>query len=232
MATRVNIALATAIAALSTAAGAVPARGPVYTGYGTEPFWGISIGRGRMVFSGPDQPSTTVAQPRPTAIRGGQRYATSRMTIEVTREGRCNDGMSDHYHRDRVRVWFGRRVGRGLEGCGGPRVPPPELIGTRWRIVGIAGQAVSGDDYFLEFDQERLIGKAGCNQLSGSYQERRPTLTPGAIAATRMACPGPRMAHEQRVLRILSAPLSMNFISANILVLGNHSGQIRLRQED
>ena len=230
MATRLRIALAAALTALAVSASAMPGPGVDYRAAGTEPFWGLRIARGRMVYSSPDQPGVGVATPRPTAIRQGRRYATARLTVEITREGRCNDGMSDHYYAETVRLWFGRRTGRGLEGCGGARVPSPELSGLRWHIVSIAGQAVSGDTYFLDFDQGRLTGQAGCNRFSGTYSERRPTLSFGPIAATRMACPGPAMQYEQRVLRILSAPLSMNFLGAESLVLGNRAGQIRLRQ--
>ena len=224
--------LALGLAGLAAAAQAFPTPGETYGAAGTEPFWGLTIRNGRMTYTSPDQPSVGVRLPRPTAIRAGRRYATPRLTVEITREGRCNDGMSDHYYQETVRVWFGRRAGRALEGCGGERVPPPALIGTRWRIVAIAGQPVSGDAYFIEFDQDRLTGQAGCNRFSGSYVEARPMLRPGAIIATRMACPAARMTHEQRALRILSAPLSMNFLGAATLVLGNRAGQIRLRQEN
>lgn len=224
--------LTAGLAGLAATAQAFPTPGTTYGAAGTEPFWGVTIRGGRMTYESPDQPSVSVALPRPVAIRAGRRYATPRLTVEITREGRCNDGMSEHYYQETVRVWFGRRAGRGLEGCGGQRVPPPTLVGTRWRIVAIAGQPVSGDNYFIEFDQDRLIGQAGCNRFSGPYSEARPTLRPGAIVATRMACPGARMTHEQRALRILSAPLSMNFLGGDSLVLGNRAGQIRLRQDD
>jgi heat shock protein HslJ len=217
---------------LAGPASAYPAPGSRYHAAGTEPFWGLTIGGGRMTYESPDQPTVSVPQPRHSAIRAGRRYATPRMTVEITREGRCNDGMSDHYYQETVKLWLGRRAGRPLYGCGGPRVPPPELIGSRWQIVAIGGQAVSGDDYFIEFAQERLSGQAGCNRFSGPYSETRPTLRPGAIAATRMACPGPRMEHERRALQILAAPLSMNFLDGRTLVLGNRAGQIRLRSVD
>jgi heat shock protein HslJ len=219
-------------AALDASASAYPTPGTSYGAAGTEPFWGLTIAGGRMIYESPDQPTVSARLPRYTPIRAGRRYATARMTVEITREGRCNDGMSDTYHRDTVKVWLGRRVGRPLYGCGGPRVPPPALTGSRWQIVAIAGQAVSGEDYVLQFDDGRLTGQAGCNRFSGAYSETRPTLRPGAIVATRMACPGARMEHERRALQIISAPLSMNFLDGRTLVLGNRSGQIRLRSVD
>jgi heat shock protein HslJ len=218
--------------ALAGSALAFPTTGTSYHAAGTEPFWGLTIGNGRMTYESPDQPGVSVRLPRHTAIRAGRRYMTPRMTVEITREGRCNDGMSDNYYRETVKVWLGRRAGRPLYGCGGPRVPPPNLTGSRWQIVSVGGQSVSGDDYFIEFGQDRLVGQAGCNRFSGPYSETRPTLRPGAIVSTRMACPGPRMEHERRALQILSAPLSMNFLDGRTLVLGNRAGQIRLRSVD
>ncbi|HEY5710647.1 MAG TPA: META domain-containing protein [Allosphingosinicella sp.] len=231
MASKLAILILTGAGAMAGTAAAFPVPGSTYGASGTEPFWNVRIGGGRMVYDTYDGEPVQVATPRPTPIRLGRRYATPRLTVEITREGRCNDGMSDNYYQETVRVWFGRRTGRGLEGCGGARVPWPELAGSRWHIVSIAGQAVTGDDYFLDFELERLSGQAGCNRFSGPYVERRPNLRPGAMAATRMACIGPRLAHEQRVLRILSAPVSMNFLAANVLVIGNRAGQIRLRQD-
>jgi heat shock protein HslJ len=219
-------------AALAASASAFPTPGTTYGAAGTEPFWGLTIGNGRMTWEAPDQPTVSVRLPRHTAIRAGRRYATPRMTVEITREGRCNDGMSDNYYRETVKVWLGRRVGRPAYGCGGPRVPPPNLIGSRWQIVSVGGQSVSGDDYFIEFEQDRLVGQAGCNRFSAPYTEARPALRPGAIVSTRMACPGARMEHERRALQILSAPLSMNFLDGRTLVLGNRSGQLRLRSVD
>ena len=220
-----------AVAAAGSAS-AFPTARTTYQAAGTEPFWGLRIARGRMVYEAVDQPSVSVALPARRAIPGGWRYATPRMTVEITREGRCNDGMSDNYYQETVKVWLGRRAGRPLYGCGGPRVPPPNLVGSRWQIVSIGGQTVSGDDYIIEFEQDRLSGQAGCNRFSGPYTETRPTLRPGAIAATRMACSGPRMEHERRALQILSAPLSMNFLDGRTLVVGNRAGQIRLRSVD
>jgi heat shock protein HslJ len=225
-------ALVIGAAALAGAASAFPTPGTTYGAAGTEPFWGLTFRGGRMIYEAADQPGVSVRQPRPTAIRAGRRYATPRMTVEITREGRCNDGMSDHYYQETVKIWLGRRTGRPLYGCGGPRVPPPELTGSRWQIVAIGGRAVSGEDYFIEFEQDRLTGQAGCNRFSGPYDEARPSLRPGAIMATRMACPDPRMEHERRALEILSGPLSMNFLDGRTLILGNRAGQIRLRSVD
>ena len=218
--------------ALPSPALAFPGPSAAYTAYGTEPFWDVRIAGGRMVYSGPDQPRIAAALPRAQAIRLGRRYATPRMTVEITREGRCNDGMSDRYWSETVKVWLGRRAGRPLYGCGGVRVSPPELIGSRWKIVAIDGRPVSGDNYFLEFHDGRLNGQAGCNRFSGPYSEVRPSLRPGAIVSTRMACPGPQMENERRALHILSGPLSMAFPTGDVLLLAGRGGRMRLTSDN
>jgi heat shock protein HslJ/uncharacterized membrane protein len=230
MAKRIGLALVAG--ALAVAAPAMPGPSAPYHAYGTEPFWDLRIAGGRIVYDANDLPPVSVAMPRPEAIRQGRRYATARMIVEITREGRCNDGMSDRYWSERVRIWFGRRVGRPLDGCGGARVSPPNLIGSRWKIVAIDGRAVSGDAYFLEFDENRLSGQAGCNRFSGPYSEVRPNLRPGAIVSTRMACAGRRMEDEQRALRILSGPLSMAFPRGDVLLLAGRGGRMRLVSDD
>jgi heat shock protein HslJ/uncharacterized membrane protein len=231
---RLTINLAWVVAAFALAAPATSMPGPSgsYHAYGTEPFWDLTIARGRMVYQVNDLPPVRVAMPRAQIIRQGRRYATPRMIVEITREGRCNDGMSDRYWSDTVRVWHGRRTGRPDEGCGGIRVSPPELVGSRWKIVAIDGRPVSGDNYFLEFHDGRLNGQAGCNRFSGPYSEVRPNLRPGAIASTRMACPAPHMENERRALLILSGPLSMAFPRGDVLVLAGRGGTMRLASDN
>jgi heat shock protein HslJ len=233
MAKKLKAALAMAILMAMAGPGqGMPGPSGSYSAYGTEPFWNLRIAGGRMIYEVVDEPSLSVALPRPVAIRAGRRYATPRMTVEITNEGRCNDGMSDHYWSERVRIWFGRRSGRALDGCGGVRVSPPTLSGTRWKIVAIDGRPVSGDTYFLEFDEARLTGKAGCNSFSGTYSEVRPNLRPGRIVTTRMACPAPQMEHEGRVLRLLSGPMSMAFPRGDVMLLSGHGVRMRLESED
>lgn len=232
MALKTRLAMAALTIVTAGAAPAMPDSSAPYLAYGTEPFWDLRIAGGRMIYTANDQPTVRAAMPRPQAIRLGRRYATARMTVEITREGRCNDGMTDRYWSETVRLWLGRRTGRPLEGCGGVRVSPPSLTGSRWKIVGIDGRAFSDDAFFLEFDEARLSGRAGCNRFSGPYSEVRPSLRPGAIVVTRMACQGRRMADEERVLRILSGPLSMAFPRGDVLLLAGRGGTLRLAIDD
>ncbi|HTU10943.1 MAG TPA: META domain-containing protein [Allosphingosinicella sp.] len=202
--------------------------GEIYAAHGTEPFWGLTFEDGKMIWTGMEEERIEVARPRPVASRGGVHvYRTPRMTVEISHEGRCNDGMSDFEYPDTVRVRFpGAGRGRPLEGCGGGVLPPVTLADSGWAIVEIDGTQVGGEDYALQFDGAgRLSGRAGCNRFSGPYVQRGRTLTPGAIAATRMACPGDRMTHETKMLGLLRGPVQINYRSGLIMTLrGTHEG--------
>jgi heat shock protein HslJ len=201
-----------------------------YRAHGTEPFWGVTITGNRIRFEVPGDGGTE-AVARPRAIRGGRIYESRRLTVEI-RRGRCNDGMSDRYQADTVRVWVGPRTGRGLEGCGGATLPPASLADTGWSIVAIDGEAiVPAENYHLQFGEGRIQGQAGCNRFSGPYREAVRTLIPGPIVATRMACAPPRMRHERRVLRLLSGPARFAYPDGDTLVLTGNGGAIRLRRQ-
>ncbi len=82
---------------------------------GTEPFWNILFGDGRMVFSSPDshvgQTTTT-----PFILTGaGAEWHSKDMDIYLT-AGRCSDGMSDRGYPLKAVVHIGSSV---LKGCAG-----------------------------------------------------------------------------------------------------------------
>ena len=209
---------------------AVPAA-PVATDYralGTEPFWNIAIVGGRMVYQDAEQRMINVPVPDPRPSLNGRRYVTQRLTLDIT-HGRCSDGMSDRIYADTVRVLAD---GRELRGCGGAILPPETLANTSWRIVAIGGADVSGEDgYQIQFEADRMSGRAGCNRFSGPYRVSSDGFQAGPLAMTRMACPGARMAHEQAVSRILAGRVRLYYPDGDTLLMrGVDGGEIRLRR--
>jgi len=213
------------ILAIAAAQAAAP-----YLAHGTEPFWGVRIGGGRIVYTSAEGTRIAVRTPPRQAIRNGYNYVTPRLRIEV-RHFPCGDGMGDRRYADSFRISFPGGA-PALEGCGGAVLPPERLAGTDWSIVAIGGAAVSGVTYQLGFGEDgRLFGRAGCNRFSGPYSEARRVLTSGPLVATRMACPGPSMDHERRVMAVLGGCAAMRYLDGDTLVLSGHGATIRLRRE-
>ena len=213
-------------AGCTTVTGVQGTAGEIYRALGTEPFWTVTIAEGRMTYEGLGERRFSVPAPAARPTFNGRRYETDRLTLDIT-HGECSDGMSDRRYADTVLVLID---GRTLHGCGGEILAPASLAGTAWSIVEIDGAAVSGEAYHLRFGEGRISGQAGCNRFSGSYSESESVLTAGPIAATRMACPGPRMDHERRVLELLSGPVRIEYPDGDTLQLAGSGGTIRLRR--
>lgn len=80
---------------------------------GTEPFWGIDITPGTLVFTSVDRAEMRV--PNPGAVMQGEAavIATDGLTITL-RPATCSDGMSDRVYRLEAEVMLG---GEQLKGC-------------------------------------------------------------------------------------------------------------------
>lgn len=216
--------LATLFLALSACASGTAAGQP-YSALGTEPFWSVEIDGGRITYETPDG-GFSVPAPPPTVTAEGRRYETPRITLDVT-PWVCTDGMSDNLYADTVTAVVD---GTTLYGCGGGTIPQDRLVNSRWIIEEIDGAPVNEGQYRLDFGADRISGTAGCNRFSGPYSRSGETLTAGPLAATRMACPEPRMAHERRVMQLLSRPLRLEFGDGDgLFLIGD--GRIQLRRD-
>jgi uncharacterized membrane protein len=89
---------------------------PPYHAVGTEPFWNLLIDEHNLTFIQPD--AQPVTQPTPTPINGfaGPLYQTPRIDVNIVKNQRCSDGMSDRDYPDKVQVTVD---GRRFDGCGG-----------------------------------------------------------------------------------------------------------------
>jgi len=204
------------------------APGSLYRALGTEPFWSVAIGRGQMRFETPTGRPFAVPTPPATMNANGYVLRTRRLVVEVTRAP-CSDGMSDRRYADTVAVIAD---GRAFRGCGGAVMSEAgaDLAGSNWAIASIAGTAVSGASYTIEFTADRISGVAGCNRFSARYTLADDTLAVGPAVVTRMACAPGAMANEGRALSILSGPVRVTRPDANTVVLRGQSGEIRLRR--
>ena len=105
---------------------------------------------------------------------------------------------------------------------------PGNLANTNWIVESVNGQPVAGPNNFVRFTEDRLSARFGCNTMNGRYVVTGATLSAGALAATRMACPD--MAAEQTASRILSQPVTLVWDSGERLTLGNGNGSIVLKR--
>ncbi len=111
-------------------------------------------------------------------------------------------------------------VERGAEPQG--RLSLADLSGE-WRLTHLGPDEKPGEgiDIMLMFDGERFSGSSGCNRYSGAVAAGD---APGAlsvdqpIASTRMACPGPQMAAEQRFLHALASVNSFSFLAGRLVL--------------
>ena len=111
----------------------------------------------------------------------------------------------------------------GYDDC---RLPSAELTNTRWQLSALGDKtldASSKQQPYLTLDSEGNVhGNAGCNGLNGSYQLNNYSLSFGAIATTRKACPD--MTGEQAFLQALKATNGFR-IDGELLTLFDDNNQ-------
>lgn len=163
------------------------------TARGNEPGWVLSLGDEGMTLSSED--GTRLTDPLPPsspAQGGGLRFDGTTMVVTVG-DGVCRDSMTGMPYPHPVTVETG---GRSLTGCGGD---PAALLAGRWRLLS-AGDETLPDEADITFDGDRVAGRAACNRFSGGFTLTGEGLSFGAMATTRMACPGGLMQAEAAVL--------------------------------
>ena len=75
------------------------------------------------------------------------------------------------------------------------------LVGTEWRVAGIAGKPVT-EAGTVRFEAGKVSGKAACNNYFGALKEAGQGIEISGIGATRKFCDG-RMELEQALLKAL-----------------------------
>ncbi|HEY5710645.1 MAG TPA: META domain-containing protein [Allosphingosinicella sp.] len=216
------------LAAAATIGAAPPRRVAPYEAGGFEPNWVLRVDRGRLTYeTGTPEPTLNMAVPRRRPVRNGYQYVTPRLTVDV-RHTVCQSYAGRDF-ADTVNVTFD---GQFHDGCGGIGVAPRALADTWWYILSIGGTVLDDptDDYRIGFREGRMTGRAGCNEFTSFYRERRPVLALGRMAVTRTTCPAARLALEQRALAILRGPLRITWVDGDTMVLTGPGGSMRLLQ--
>jgi putative lipoprotein len=102
---------------------------------------------------------------------------------------------------------------------------PGLLAGGEWIVERVAGATAGGDRRArISFAADgQVTGSGGCNRLMGRAEIGSETITFGALATTRMACPPEVMQQERKLLDALSATRSYRIADVT-LTLHDASG--------
>lgn len=96
-----------------------------------------------------------------------------------------------------------------------------ELLGPEWVLTDFAWNepVAAVPEVTLVFEEDRIVGKAGCNSYFGGIEEEGESpngLTVGHLGSTRMMCPEEIMAIENRFFRQLSAVTSYSYLAGRL----------------
>lgn len=200
--------------------------------HGNEPAWSLDIDEalrfesGRLHVQGPAAPLS--ADGALTRYAAALRDRAIAVTVEVVVvPGLCRDSLRGMPYPLHVEVAVDERRFRG---CGGE--PAALLRGGEWVVTALAGSPVEPTAATLHFgDDGRLAGRTACNAYRTTYRLTGEALGVGRSATTRMACPPPQMAQEQRFLEILHGVRRFDLgEDGSLLLIDGEGRQIRARR--
>ena len=93
-----------------------------------------------------------------------------------------------------------------LVACGPAPAPTPDLANSRWKLADIDGTPIDASvEATLQFDDQNVSGRGGCNQYGGKYTLDGSQITFSDLAWTDMACQDPAMSTEFSFLSALES---------------------------
>ena len=106
---------------------------------------------------------------------------------------------------------------------------PPNLEGTKWRVVEIAGAPTFGaNPPTVAFGKGRIRGDSGCNTFSANVTMDQATIDVGSINSTLRMCEGDVGSIETQFMRALVGASSIAFDSEGHLLLDGDGGEVQL----
>ena len=116
-----------------------------------------------------------------------------------------------------------------LAGCssGDAASQPPNLNGTNWRVVQIAGEPTFGNNPpTISFRNGRIRGDSGCNTFTADVTLDQMTIDVGSISSTLRLCEGDVGATETQFMRALIGATALSFDEKGNLVLAGDGGDV------
>ena len=112
-------------------------------------------------------------------------------------------------------------------GCS--RATENDLQDTSWTVTKINGQdPINGTTLTLEFREDKVAGRAGCNHFEGNYSIENGTIQFKSVFNTEMACPEPQgvMTQEQIFLDILRSADHYDLVASAFILYDNNGASI------
>ena len=104
---------------------------------------------------------------------------------------------------------------------------PPNLEGTKWRVVEIAGAPTYGaNPPTVSFGKGRIRGDSGCNTFSANLTMEQMTIDVGSINSTLRLCEGDVGEIETQFMRALVGANSFAFDEEGNLVIDGNGGEV------
>ena len=116
-----------------------------------------------------------------------------------------------------------------VAGCssGDAATQPPNLNGTNWRVVQIAGEPTFGNNPpTISFRNGRIRGDSGCNTFTADVTLDQMTIDVGSISSTLRLCEGDVAATETQFMRALIGASVMSFDETGNLVIAGDGGDV------
>lgn len=112
-----------------------------------------------------------------------------------------------------------------MEGCAGE--PIDLLRDGEWTVIEVGGTAIDTDlGVSMTFADGRILGYGGCNRYSGGLVLDDTRMSVAGVAATRRACPGPRMGVEDAFFRALGAMAGFDIDADGRLLIRDAAGAV------
>jgi putative lipoprotein len=116
-----------------------------------------------------------------------------------------------------------------VAGCssGDGATQPPNLNGTQWRVVEIAGEPTYGNNPpTISFRNGRIRGDSGCNTFTADVTRDQMTIDVGSISSTLRLCEGDVGTTETLFMRALIGASALSFDAKGNLVIAGDGGNV------
>jgi putative lipoprotein len=117
-----------------------------------------------------------------------------------------------------------------VAGCssGEGATQPPNLNGTQWRVVQIAGETtIGGNPPTMSFRNGRIRGDSGCNTFTADVTVDQTNIDVGSISSTLRLCEGDAGTTETMFMRALIGATAMSFDEKGSLVITGDGGDVQ-----